>query len=98
MPHKLLPAAAVLAAAALLAGCAIAPPPAGPLHLRVIGFNDFHGNLETTNQTLTLPDPAKPDDGKSGPTLRGWALVENTRYSTPSPWWRRSVSTSPCGS
>lgn len=63
---KLLPLAGLLAAA-LLAGCTTAPvtpagtPPAaatGPLTLRVIAFNDFHGNLESTGLTLPWPDPA----------------------------------------
>ena len=48
----------ITAIVSLLAGCASTPPE--PVRLRVIGFNDFHGNLETTNLTLTLPDPAKP--------------------------------------
>lgn len=59
---------ASLAVAALgaLAGCASTPaPPPAPVHLRVIGFNDFHGNLEPAQLTLTLPDPARP-----GGTLR----------------------------
>ena len=51
---------------AALAGCASTPaPPPVPLHLRVIGFNDFHGHLEPAQLTLTLPDPARP-----GATLR----------------------------
>ncbi|HSW09260.1 bifunctional metallophosphatase/5'-nucleotidase [Aquabacterium sp.] len=64
-PHRL-PALGLFAlvpvALGMLAGCAAPPsaPPAEPVRLRVIGFNDFHGNLETTSQTLTLPDPAKP--------------------------------------
>lgn len=58
---------AVLLAAALLAGCAGGPvvPPAAPLTLRVIGFNDFHGNLESGTLSLTLPDPRQ-----SAATLR----------------------------
>jgi hypothetical protein len=34
-----------------------------------------------TSYRLMLPElaePGKPDDGKSGPVLKGWALVENT--------------------
>ncbi|NRF69227.1 bifunctional metallophosphatase/5'-nucleotidase [Aquincola sp. S2] len=53
--------------AAVLAGCStapIAPPqpvqPVQPVQLRVIGFNDFHGHLEPSGMTLSLPDPAKP--------------------------------------
>ncbi|RVU49221.1 bifunctional metallophosphatase/5'-nucleotidase [Rubrivivax rivuli] len=49
------------AAAAALAGCATAPGPASaPVTLRVIAFNDLHGNLESSNLVLPHPDPAKP--------------------------------------
>ena len=46
--------------AVLLAGCAT-PPPAEPVKLRLIAFNDFHGNLESTGLTLPWPDPAQRD-------------------------------------
>lgn len=83
--HAILRPTALLAAV-VLAGCASPPPPPEPLRLRVIGFNDFHGNLETTQQTLTLPDPARP-----GATLRVAAggaapmagLVEALRAGAP---------------
>ena len=43
---------------ALLAGCA-SPPPAEPVTVRLIAFNDLHGNLESTaGLTLPWPDPA----------------------------------------
>ena len=48
------------AAAALLAGCATAPPPAQRVTLRVIAFNDLHGNLESASLVLPHPDPAQP--------------------------------------
>lgn len=54
---------ATLAAAALLAGCT-ATPPATPksdsVTVRVISFNDLHGNLEAANLSLPWPDPANP--------------------------------------
>ena len=53
--------AAMLARAALLAGCASAPSAPGPVTVRLIASNDFHGNLETSGLTLPWPDPAKPD-------------------------------------
>jgi 5'-nucleotidase len=53
--------AATLASAALLAGCASAPTAPAPVTVRLIAFNDFHGNLETSGLTLPWPDPAKPD-------------------------------------
>ena len=40
----------------LLGLCGIANA-AGPVALRLIGINDFHGNLEPANLSLTLPDP-----------------------------------------
>jgi 5'-nucleotidase len=44
--------------ALLLAGCAGAPPaPRAPVPLRLIGINDFHGNLEAASLSLTLADP-----------------------------------------
>ncbi len=57
---------ATAAAAALLAGCASAPStPAAPttstsapITLRVIHFNDLHGNIETAGLTLPHPNPA----------------------------------------
>ncbi|HOB92817.1 MAG TPA: bifunctional metallophosphatase/5'-nucleotidase [Aquabacterium sp.] len=72
------PGALSAVAVALLAGCMSGPatspafspasaPAAGtgPLTLRVIGFNDFHGNLEPGTLSLTLPHPRQP-----GATLR----------------------------
>ena len=65
-------AQALLAAGllALLAGCATPPPvapsvapsvtQAPPLLLRVIAFNDLHGNLESAALNLPHPDPANP--------------------------------------
>lgn len=64
-PTRLLPKALFLAgAAALLAACAGlsgGPVPTGePVRLRLIAFNDLHGNLESTGLTLPWPDPAQP--------------------------------------
>jgi 5'-nucleotidase len=47
----------VLLIALTLGGCAAPPPQTGPLHLRLIAFNDFHGNLETPSGTIDVPDP-----------------------------------------
>jgi 5'-nucleotidase len=50
-----------LALVALLAACATPAPPStdsGPVTVRLIAFNDFHGNLEATGLTLPWPDPA----------------------------------------
>jgi 5'-nucleotidase len=51
---------ATAGAAALLAACASAPAPQAPVTLRVIAFNDLHGNLESSSLVLPHPDPAKP--------------------------------------
>ncbi len=50
-------AAGVLAGAAALA-TAVAQAAGGPVALRLIGINDFHGNLEPGDLSLTLGDPA----------------------------------------
>lgn len=49
-------------AALLLAACASAPAPKTeqpPLTLRLIAFNDLHGNLESSGLSLPWPDPAQ---------------------------------------
>jgi 5'-nucleotidase len=43
------------AAAVLLAACAT--PPAGPLSVKVLAINDFHGNLQTPGGGLRIRDP-----------------------------------------
>lgn len=56
--------AGVVAAPAASASAGEAPnpasAPAGPLRLRLMAFNDFHGQLESARLALTLPDPADP--------------------------------------
>jgi 5'-nucleotidase len=48
-------------AAVLLAGCAgrvpdpVAAPAAGPVQVQIIGFNDFHGNLEAGKLAVDIP-------------------------------------------
>jgi 5'-nucleotidase len=51
-------------AAALLAACASAPAPREPVTLRLIAFNDFHGNLEPGSLNLPWPDPEAPGKAK----------------------------------
>ena len=46
--------------AAAFAFCAVAHA-AEPIALRLIGINDFHGNLESTGLSLTLAEPAGGD-------------------------------------
>ncbi|HEX8512776.1 MAG TPA: bifunctional metallophosphatase/5'-nucleotidase, partial [Allosphingosinicella sp.] len=52
-------AAAVMGLA--LAGCATTPPRAvGPVEVKLIAFNDFHGNLQPPKSTVDHPAPG-PD-------------------------------------
>jgi 5'-nucleotidase len=51
---------AAIAAVALLASCATAPSDNTVL-VRLIAFNDLHGNLEPGNLSLPWPDPANKD-------------------------------------
>ncbi len=48
------------AVAALLASCATAPSD-NTVSVRLIAFNDLHGNLESSNLSLPWPDPANKD-------------------------------------
>ena len=57
--------AAVLTLATLLSACAAprgaagvasAPPPAAPVEVAILAFNDFHGNLEPPRQSVGTPD------------------------------------------
>jgi len=45
------------ALAALLVAAVAAGTQAAPVHVRLIGINDFHGNLEPSTLSLTLADP-----------------------------------------
>lgn len=49
---------ALLALLLLAAGCAA--PPGGPVPLRVLAINDFHGHLRPPEGGLRLPDPGQP--------------------------------------
>lgn len=60
-----------LALSPLAAGAA---PGQEPLHLRLIGFNDFHGHLEAAGQSLSLADPGRPGKTLSTPTGGAAAL------------------------
>jgi 5'-nucleotidase len=58
----------VTLAAALLAGCAT-PPPAGPVTVKVLAINDFHGNLKPPPGGIRVRDAA----GKLVPVEAGGA-------------------------
>lgn len=54
-----------LTLALVAAGCAQTPQPsataaADTVQVRVIGFNDLHGNLESANLTVQVADPSQP--------------------------------------
>jgi 5'-nucleotidase len=53
---------AVASLAAVVVACGgdndVPAGPSEPVNLRLLAFNDFHGNLEPTGLTLNLPDPA----------------------------------------
>ena len=56
---------AALTLALVAAGCAQTPQPsataaADTVQVRVIGFNDLHGNLESANLTVQVADPSQP--------------------------------------
>lgn len=58
-------------AAAVLAGCATAPPPqaaaSGPVSVKIIAINDFHGNLKPPLGGIRVPDPDRPGQTKTIP-------------------------------
>ena len=84
-PRRLLLTAArtaALTAAFTLCGLAHA---AEPVKLRLIGINDFHGNLESTGLALTLPDPqgGKPLRVAVGGAAALAGIVQTLRAGAP---------------
>ncbi len=59
----------LLTTAALLAGCATAPPPAAtePVKVRVLAINDFHGNLKPSASGIRVADSANPGKTRTLP-------------------------------
>jgi 5'-nucleotidase len=51
-------AVAALAPALLAGACALVAPPAPPIELRLVAFNDFHGHLESPAFGWVVPDAA----------------------------------------
>ncbi len=49
-------------AATLLAGCSLPPPaaPAGPVRVKIVAINDFHGHLLPPKGGIRIDDPAHP--------------------------------------
>lgn len=50
---------ALLALATLIGGCAQTPAP-GPLQVKLLAINDFHGNLKPPVGGIRIADPARP--------------------------------------
>lgn len=69
---------------AALALCSFAHA-AEPVKLRLIGINDFHGNLEATGLALTLPDPqgGKPLRFAAGGAAALAGMVKTLRAGAP---------------
>lgn len=69
---------------ALLGLCGLAQA-ADPVHLRLIGINDFHGNLESTGLSLTLADPqgGKPLRVAVGGAAALAGIVQTLRAGAP---------------
>ena len=72
-------------AGALALGPAAHAAPPSQIPLRLIGINDFHGNLESTGLSLTLPDPqgGKPVRVPVGGAAAVAGLAEALRAAAP---------------
>jgi len=77
----------LLAVAAVLAGCAVAPPRAtGPVALKILAINDFHGNLKPPLGGIRIQDPARPGqtiDVPAGGAEHMATLVSTLRAKNP---------------
>jgi 5'-nucleotidase len=82
----------------LLASCAAIPPaaPQQPVTVRLIAFNDFHGNLESRGAHAALARPRRPEEG--GAAGAGGAaplagLVQALRAGAHAPHRRSAAAT-----
>lgn len=79
----------VLAAAAALAGlsgCATTTelaPAAGPVEIKLIAFNDFHGNLQPPRRTVKAPSPAGEVQVPAGGVAYLAAAIDALRAENP---------------
>jgi len=87
-----LPLALLTLVAALVTGCATPPPapPAasGPVKVKILAINDFHGNLKPPLGGIRVKDPANP--GKTMSVDAGGAeylatVVAELRAKNPNP-------------
>jgi 5'-nucleotidase len=79
----------------LLVGCASAPPlkpvpvaeeKKGPLNVKIIAFNDFHGNLKTPSLTIRVPDATQPTGTRmepAGGVEQMSALINSLKAKSP---------------
>ncbi|QDQ29394.1 bifunctional metallophosphatase/5'-nucleotidase [Chitinimonas arctica] len=70
----------------LLAACATTPPPSPTVAVKLLAFNDFHGNLRTPNSGVKQPDPNRP--GKTinvpaGGSAQLAALIKRLKAANP---------------
>lgn len=81
--------------ALLLASCATAPPlmpvlvaesAKPPLTVKILAFNDFHGNLKTPNLTIRVPDATQPTGTRpepAGGVEQMSALINSLKAKSP---------------
>src|SRR5260221_9970646 len=72
----------LLAAFALAACSLLQPGPQAPLEIKLIAFNDFHGNLKTPATRVPVPDATQPNGYRLQPPGGGEqvrALVKNPK-------------------
>jgi 5'-nucleotidase len=81
--------------ALLAAGCATAPPliplpiaesAKPPLSVKILAFNDFHGNLKTPNLTVRVPDATQPTGTRmepAGGVEQMSALINSLKAKSP---------------
>lgn len=80
-----------LAAAVVFASCTTsplitAPSPAQQINVKLIAFNDFHGNLKTPSLRVPVPDPSRPDGvrmEKAGGVEQFAAVVQTMQEKNP---------------
>ena len=94
---SLAPATLLAVALALglgLAGCTtvpVVPPPVSvvvpaPLHVKLLAFNDFHGNLKTPSNRVPVPDSTQSTGIRfdpAGGVAQFGALIKSLKAKTP---------------
>jgi len=76
----------LLAAFALAACSLLQPGPQAPLEIKLIAFNDFHGNLKTPATRVPVPDATQPNGYRlepAGGVEQFSALVKSLKQKNP---------------